>query len=39
MPWNAHVALTDVGLCHFPTGVCIAHDTTGKWEDTNFVIV
>ena len=31
VPWHAHGALTSA-----PTG---AHDTTGKWEDTNFVFV
>ena len=41
VPWHAHGALTGVGLCRAPTRVCVcfAHDTTGKWEDTNFVFV
>ena len=41
MPWHAHGALTGVGLCRAPTRVCVcvAHDATGKWEDTNFVFV
>ena len=39
LPWHAHGALTGVGLCRAQTRVCIAHDTTGKWEDSIFVYV